>query len=255
MKRWWLLGIFLLLLAAAIQFPAAWIAPEVARLTAQRWRLAGVEGTVWRGRGTLYALHRASGHWYAGPTLTWRVMWGELAKGVLAAHIESNDGSRMQAVGRWQGWSLERLEAVLPAVHLAALLPPTLSDYGWSGAIQARTARFGCEWERPDCTGQIEIVWTGAATAQIPGPALGDYRLRLIAEGDALRFDLGTARGRLQLAGSGEFSAGKLRFKGEAAAVGDNDVRLENILRTIGRQGPTPGRYLIEYQELQQDAG
>ena len=93
------------------------------------------------------------------------------------------------------------------------------------------------------------MAWERAAVAQIPGPPLGDYLLRLTAEGAALRFDLKTVRGRLQIAGAGELSAGTLRFAGEAAAAGEGAASLEAVLRSIGRPGSAPGRYLIEYRE------
>jgi len=138
---------------------------------------------------------------------------------------------------------------VVSADQIAALLPGTLGDYGWSGLMRARTGEFRCLWARTDCAGQIELTWESAAVAQVPGPPLGDYRLRLTAEGKALRFDLATTRGRLQITGSGELSAGSLRFAGEAAATEEHAGNLNTILRTLGRPGAAPGRYLIEYRE------
>jgi len=104
-------------------------------------------------------------------------------------------------------------------------------------------------WTRTECAGQIELTWERAAVAQIPGPPLGDYLLRLTAEGAALRFDLTTVRGRLQIAGAGELSSGTLRFAGEAAATGEGAAGLDPVLRAMGRPGTAPGRYLIEYRE------
>jgi hypothetical protein len=115
--------------------------------------------------------------------------------------------------------------------------------------MRARSAQFRCRWKRPDCTGRIELAWENAALTQFTGPVLGDYQLQLIAEGQALRFDLTTLRGRLQITGAGELSDGKLHFIGEAAATGENAGNLENLLRTLGRPGAVPGRYLIEYRE------
>lgn len=138
---------------------------------------------------------------------------------------------------------------MLSADQIAALLPGTLGDYGWSGTMRGRGAEFRCRWTRPECTGQIELTWERAAVAQIPGPPLRDYVLRLIAEGEALRFDLTTVRGRLRIGGAEEWSAGTLRFAGEAAATGEGAASLDTVLRAIGRSGTAPGRYLIEYRE------
>ena len=255
MKRLWLAGIGLLVLAALIQFPAAWIAPRIGSATHDQWRVAAVQGTIWHGSGTLYADDRSSGRWLPGRGFRWRLAWTEIPKGRLAAQIDFDDGGTAKLSAGIQGWSLERFDASMPAAQMATLLPSALGDYGWSGTLSARGGTFGCNWGRPICTGQIELSWKGAGTRQIPGPALGDYRLRLTAEGEALRFDLGTERGRLQIAGSGEFSSGKMRFSGEASASGEDSARLDTVLRAVGRPGPTPGHYLIEYRETLASSG
>lgn len=251
MKRLLFAGIAFLLLAVLIRFPAASIAPYIARATGDRWRVAAAEGTLWRGQATIYALNGTSGQWYPGLGMKWRVIWSELAKGLFASKIDFDDGGTAQFSLGFRGWSLEQLNAALPAVQVATLLPSALSDYGWSGTLKSQATKFGCNWGVPRCAGQIELSWIAAGTAQIPGPPLGDYRLRMTAEGEALHFDLGTVRGRLQIAGSGELSNGKVRFTGEASANGEDAARLETLLRTIGRPGSAPGRYLIEYRETQ----
>lgn len=250
MKKLWIVGIALLLLAILVQFPAAWLAPAVGRATSERWRLAATEGTVWAGRGSLYSFDRASGSWSAGRSLRWRVSWASLAQGALAARLAFDDGGQAELEAGARGWTLRGLDATFPAAQLAVLLPSTVGDYGWAGTLAARSSGFRCTWNRPRCTGQFDLAWDDASTAQIPGPPLGDYRVRLTAEGEALRFAVTTVRGRLQLAGGGEVSQGRLAFSGEAQAAGD-DVRLESLLRAIARPGPAPGRYLIEYRETQ----
>ena len=257
MKRLWLFGVGLFLLAAIVQLPAAWLAPWIAQATHQRWRLGAVEGTVWQGRATLFALDRPTGRWRPGRGVRWRLAAGKLSPGLkrleglgrLAVQVDLDDGGGAQLAAGVRGWSIERLDAMLAADQIAALLPGALGEYGWSGTMRGRGAEFRCGWTRPDCTGRIELMWQRAAVAEIPGPPLGDYLLRLTAEGEALRFDLRTARGRLQITGSGELSAGTLRFAGEAGATGESAGNLDTILRALGRPGAAPGRYLIEYRE------
>src|SRR3990172_3308904 len=103
MARWWIAATGLLLLAALIQFPAAWIAPRLASATHERWRLASVDGTIWNGRGTLYAVDGASGRWLPGRPLKWRVLWGALARARLAARIEVDEGGMGGGVGGGPG--------------------------------------------------------------------------------------------------------------------------------------------------------
>jgi len=253
-KHLWLLGVGLFLLCAIVQLPAAWLAPWIAAATHQRWRLAAVEGTLWQGRATVYGFDRRSGRWHPGRGLRWRLAATELlpgpgGSGRLAVQVDLDEGGGAQLAAAIRGWSIERIDAVLSAGQIAALLPGTLGDYGWSGTMRGRGAEFRCVWSRPECTGRIELAWERAALAQIPGPPLGDYLLRLTAEGEALRFDLTTVRGRLQIAGAGELSAGTLRFTAEAGATGEGAASLDTVLRTIGRPGAAPGRYLIEYRE------
>lgn len=254
-KRLWLFGVGLFVVAAIVQLPAAWLAPWIAQATHQRWRLGAVEGTLWQGRASVYGLDRPSGRWHPGRGMRWRLVVSELLPGLgglgrLAVQVDLDEGGGARLAAGIRGWSIERLDAMLSADQIAALLPGTLGDYGWSGTMRGRGAEFRCRWTRPECTGQVELTWEHAAVAQIPGPPLGDYLLRLTAEGEALRFDLTTVRGRLQITGAGELSAGTLHFAGEAAATGENATGLDTILRTIGRPGTAPGRYLIEYREI-----
>ena len=254
MKRLWLFGVGLFLISAIVQLPADWLAPWIAAATHQRWRLAAVEGTLWQGRAIVYGFDRPSGRWHPGRGLRWRLAASELLPGPgglghLALQVDLDEGGGARLAAGIRGWSIERIDAMLSADQIAALLPGTLGDYGWSGTMRGRGAEYRCRWTRADCTGQIELTWERAAVAQIPGPPLGDYRVRLTAEGEALRFDLTTVRGRLQIAGAGELSAGTLRFTGEAAATGESAGNLDTILRTLGRPGAAPGRYLIEYRE------
>lgn len=249
MKRLWLYGVGLFLLAAIIQFPAAWLAPWTAQATQQRWRLGAVEGTIWRGRATLSAFDRRSGRWHPGFGIRWRWVWSELLRGRAALQADFDDGGSSQLSATFQGWTIERLDAALPVAYAAALLPGPLGEYGWSGTAQARGTGFACRWSRAVCTGQIELQLRNAAVAELPGPVLGDFRVRVTAEGEALRFDVGTQRGRLMISGAGELSPETLRFSGEAEARGADTAGLDTVLRAIGRPGSAPGRYLIEYRE------
>jgi general secretion pathway protein N len=255
-KRLWLFGFVLFLLAAAIQFPAAWLAPWTTQATQQRWRLGSVEGTIWRGRATLSAFDRPSGRWHPGYGIRWHFVWSELLRGRAALQLDFDGGGGSQLSATFQGWSIERLDAALPVAYAAALLPGPLGEYGWSGTAQARSSSFACRWTRAVCTGQVDLQLHDAAVAALTGPVLGDFRVRVTAEGEALRFDVGTLRGRLMISGAGELNAESLRFSGEAEARGTDAAGLETVLRAIGRPGSAPGRYLIDYREtLKRAAG
>jgi general secretion pathway protein N len=68
---------------------------------------------------------------------------------------------------------------------------------------------------------------------------LGSYRLTLrgdAASGDASSLNLITVDGALRLSGSGQWSGGGLRFRGEAEAAEGSESALNNLLNIIGRR-------------------
>ena len=249
MKRLWFLGVGLFLLFAAVQLPASVLAPWIREATSQRWRLSGIDGTVWHGAAALNGIDRASGRWQPGARIRWRVAWAELFRGRFVLQIDQDGGGGARIAASLPAWTINDLDAGLPVSQIAALLPGTLGEYGWAGTARLRGKEFSCRWSRLNCTGQIDLEWANAAVAQLPGPVLGDVRVRVVAEGEALRIDLVTLRGRLHLSGTGELTTEALRFSAEAEARGEGAAGLEAVLKAMGRPGPTPGRYLIDYRE------
>jgi general secretion pathway protein N len=64
---------------------------------------------------------------------------------------------------------------------------------------------------------------------------LGSYRL-LLQGGEQATLDLQTLEGSLQLQGSGRWTAGHLRFEGEARADAAHAAELSNLLNIMGRR-------------------
>jgi general secretion pathway protein N len=57
------------------------------------------------------------------------------------------------------------------------------------------------------------------------------------AEGDAAAtLQLTTTSGALQLSGSGQWAASKVRFSGQASAAAGSEAALNNLLNIIGRR-------------------
>ncbi|MFA7269280.1 MAG: type II secretion system protein N [Sterolibacterium sp.] len=247
-----LLGFTLLilffLLAAAILWPASALAPWIERGSNGHWRLANTEGSLWNGNGILLTRAGDSTDWHIAQNIRWQVRWGELWHGRLAIESAYDQGNSLIALTP-NGFSIEQIDATLPAPMMLALLPGALGRYSWSGTIQVRGSGFLCAWQTNSCAGEIELQWNDAAVAELPGNKLGDYRFRLVGEGQALRVDLATLGGRLQINGSGEIAANGLRFKGEAAATGSDSAALDAMLRTLGSRSGSPGKYLIDYRE------
>lgn len=245
--RFLVTGILFFLLAATILWPAASLSPWVESATNGRLRLASAEGRLWNGNGVLLGRTGDGGDWHSAQNIAWRLRWSDLWRGRIGVETGFEHGDALFMVGI-EGLYVERLDATLTASLIGVLLPGALGRYAWAGSMNARGSGFSCAWQSQNCQGEIALLWKDAGLAEVPGGDLGDYRIRMVGEGQALRFDLATLRGRLQITGSGEVSANAVRFRGEAGATGPSGAQLNNLLRTIGRQGATPDRFIIDYR-------
>jgi general secretion pathway protein N len=132
------------------------------------------------------------------------------------------------AIGQW------------PAAWLVGLGTPwnTLQP---SGSL--RLSSSGLTLERVQgrwlFSGQAELELAAMASRVCTLDVLGSYRLALhgdAARGVAATVQLSTTEGALQLGGSGQWSASKLRFTGQASAAPGAEAALSNLLNIIGRR-------------------
>jgi general secretion pathway protein N len=86
--------------------------------------------------------------------------------------------------------------------------------------------------------GRAELELRGMASSLSSLEVLGSYRLSLQGDegGEAARMQLSTTAGALQLEGSGQWVASKLRFDGQASAAPGSEAGLSNLLNIIGRR-------------------
>ena len=237
------------LLAAAILWPAATLVPWLERASNGHWQLSAAQGTLWNGRGTLLSRAGDAAPWRYAQSIQWRARWRDLLGGRLGVDIIFEQGGHALLAVTPGRVALERFDLSLPAPAIVVLLPGALGRYGWAGRLRARGDNFRCAWNSHSCNGEMELLWSDAAVAEAPGSKLGDYRFRLVGEGQALRVDLTTLNGRLQINGSGEITDGGLSFRGEAGATGSDAASLDALLRTLGRPAATPGKYQIDYRD------
>jgi len=236
------------LLAAAYLWPATTLAPWLERASNGHWRLAGAEGSLWNGRGTLLARSSDAAPWKTTQNIHWQARWSELRRGRFGIDIAFEQGNALITLAPG-GISLEHFNIGLPASAVVALLPGALGRYNWAGSLRSRGESFQCDWNGGACKGEIELLWSDAAVTEVPGSKLGNYRFRLVGEGQALRVDLTTLSGRLEINGSGEIAGKGLSFHGEAGATGSDAASLDALLRTLGRPAAKPGKYQIDYRE------
>ncbi len=241
-------------LALVALAPAAWLANAVAAASEQRLLLADASGTVWSGSAVPVLTGGAGSrdasalpgrlHWrlgYAGAALALRVshaccLNGELQLRVLPGwggarvELQPTVGAAGQPahIGQW------------PAAWLVGLGTPwnTLQP---SGSIRLASAGLTLEsvQGRWRLNGRAEIDLEAMASRVSTLDELGSYRIVVAGDaesGEASTLQLSTRRGALQLSGSGQWVASRLRFQGQARAAPGSEAVLNNLLNLIGRR-------------------
>lgn len=170
-----------------------------------RLRITQAHGTLWSGAGTI-EVRDARDRTGFGKPLAWRLRPAALLRARLAYDLQLDEASRPFVVSlSWSGLELEDAAFSLPAAALGLGLP-TLAPLGLSGDLQLRVPRFSIA--RGAALGNAALQWQSAGSALSPVSPLGDYELRLEADGPAMRATLQTLQGPLQLDGQGAWSSG-----------------------------------------------
>ena len=250
-KRWWIGGTLLGgALALLFSAPAAWLAAAVNDATGQRLLLAEARGTVWRGSAVV-VLTGGTGsrdasalpgrlEWVLGldglafavhlrqacciqDDLTLRVRPG---LGRLRIELPASPGSG-RLIGQW------------PAAWLTGLGTPwnTLQPSG-TLALSSNGLVAEAVQGRWIFDGRADLELRGMASSLSTLDVLGSYRMSLQGDGrgESAQLQLSTTDGALQLAGSGQWAASRLRFNGQASAAPGSEAALSNLLNIIGRR-------------------
>ena len=259
MKRWALAGAALGALVALVSFaPAAWLAQGVAQGTEGRLLLADARGTLWRGSAVLVLTGGAGSRdasalpgrlqWTLGldgAALALRARQACCIEGELKLRLVPGLGRlRLELPGTAGAAGVSEAPAMVllgqwPASWLVGLGTPwnTMQP---SGTLQLSSAGLVAEavQGRWIFSGQGELQLRGLASSLSTLEELGSYRLLLQgdARGDAAQLQLSTISGVLQLSGSGQWAASKLRFNGQASAAPGSEAALGNLLNIIGRR-------------------
>ncbi len=249
--RWGLAGAAAGATAALVAFaPAAWLAGALAAATGERLLLADARGTVWSGSAAMVLTGGAGSH--DASALPGRLQWSLAPDGpglTLRARHACCINGELRLLLR-AGLGRLRLE-----------LPPAQGGQGAIGQWPAAwLAGLGTPWNTLKPTGSLQLSSPGLAVESVQGhwlfsgsadlelgamasrvsalDVLGSYRVRL--QGDAASgaasMQLSTTSGPLQLTGSGQWAASKLRFSGQASAEAGSESALNNLLNIIGRR-------------------
>ena len=235
--------------ATAAFAPATWLADAVASATEDRLVLADARGSVWQGSAVVVLTGGRGSRdasalpgrlqWQLAPdgaALTLRLRHACCLNGPLALRLVPGMGRlRVElpatpgAIGQWPAAWLVGLGTPWNTVQPVGSLQ--LSSQGLAlEAVQGRW-RF---------SGQAQLELGSFASRLSTLEVLGSYRLTLqgAAAGadDSTGVQLTTTSGALQLGGSGQWAAGRLRFRGQASAEPGSEPALNNLLNIIGRR-------------------
>ena len=254
MKGWALAGVVIGAVPAAVAFaPASWLAGALADATEQRLLLADARGTVWQGSAVL-VLTAGAGSRDASALpgrLQWRLGLDGAAILLHARHACCINGEMTLRFVP----GLARLRIELPGAGAGAAAGP-IGQWPASWLVG-----LGTPWNTVMPSGTLQLSSPGLVLEQVQGrwrfsgsaqldlgqfasrlstlDALGSYRLIVsgdAARGDATTLALSTLEGALQLSGSGQVTASKLRFNGQADAAPGSEQALANLLNIIGRR-------------------
>ena len=233
MKRWILVAFALAAYAVALVAlaPATLIDARLQRMGEGTLRLAEARGSLWSGAGWI-EVRDAHGRAGIARRLSWRVLPVSLLRGRLVSDIELEQADRRFPVTV----SLSRVEVGalhvrLPAAALS-LGMPRLAPLRLTGEVVVDIAQLSLE--RGSVRGEATLQWRAAGSALTPVAPLGDYEVRFTAAGNAVKGELRTLEGPLELEGTGNWSSGASpSFLVTARVQAPHQEQLAPLLRLI----------------------
>lgn len=247
-RRWALGGAVAGALLAGVAYaPASWLAGALFRLTDERLLLADAHGSVWTGDAMLVLVggpgsRDASAlpdrlHWDLRPSwrgLKLRARQACCLNGELKLEVRpSLSGftlllpARPDGIGHWPARWLDGLGTPFNTLQLGGTLK--LATPGLTLQVVQGRARV---------TGTLDLTLQGISSRLSPLDQLGSYRLSVSGDGSGAgtRLNLQTLEGSLRLAGEGQWTGARLRFRGKAEAAPGQEGVLANLLNIIGRR-------------------
>lgn len=240
--RWSVGGLVLGWLVALLVFaPARWVAVAVESLTQDRVQLLETRGTVWQGSGVVVLRGGAGSRDSARlpGRLDWHLTPGLREWGLhLRASCCTPEGLSLAIQPGLQSWhvALADTRTLWPSSVLAGLGTPwnTLQFQG-DMALSFRGFGVHAALDRWTLDGELLLDAMEMSSRMSTLTPLGSYRLHLQGGAQPV-LHLTTLRGHLQLSGIGRWTAGRLRFEGEARSEPSYEAELANLLNIIGRR-------------------
>lgn len=246
--RWAWLGAILGTLLALIAFaPVLWVGALLSHYTSGKVQLLNTGGTVWSGHGDVLL---SGGEGSRGQTalpqgLRWKLRPGWSQGPVLRMSLSSpccTEQPMSIALRPSFGGAQVRVDAFSsrwPAAMLVGLGTPW-NTLRMDGQLLVQSPGFSLALNggRPRLDGQLVVEAHDLATRVSTLRPLGSYRVefRSAGDGDNAALKLATLKGGLLLDGDGQWSGGRLRFRGVASAAPGQESALANLLSIIGRR-------------------
>lgn len=207
MKRWIMIaiGVGVFTLVLVVTAPATLIDAGLHRASDGRLRLAEARGSVWSGSGQI-EVRDAGGRTGVSRFLSWRFVPGSLLRGHLVCEVALDRADRTFPVTLSPtGVEMVDAEISLPATVLG-LAVPRLKPLGLTGDVMINVARLSMA--RDGVRGNATVNWRTAGSKLSPVSPLGDYEVRLDAEGKVVHVYLRTIEGPMRLDGKGSWTQG-----------------------------------------------
>jgi len=227
-----LLGVVAYAAFAIATMPARFAAAQLEDRARNVVHVADASGTVWHGAAR--AQVDAGGASIVLENVAWRWLPAELLSGRMAFAIDARageaqvNGTLARSVTRWHASG-----SVDAPAAFAATAYPLLGTFRPEGRVTARTD--GIAWNDRVARGEAVAEWRAAAVAISDVRPLGSYRVKLQADGPAMKLDASTLEGPLRISGQGSVTPpDAVVFNGEARAEGPSARALEPLLDMLG---------------------
>jgi general secretion pathway protein N len=217
--------------AIVVAAPATVLDAELDRVSGGRLRLAEASGSLWSGAGQLEALDPGDRSGVAR-RVTWRFRPASLLRGHIVYEVGVGDAAPAFPVTiSLSGLEIAKAEIDLPAAVLGFAVPK-LAALELTGEALIHVPQLSVG--RGQMRGGATLRWRNAGSVLSPVSPLGDYELRLQADGREIHVVLRTLKGPIQIEGSGSWALGERpAFAGTSRVPAEDRDRLAPLLRLI----------------------
>lgn len=225
-------GLAVYVVALLASAPATLLDVELQHSSAGRLRLAQARGTIWSGAGDLEVLGSDGRIGIARP-FAWTFRPQALLRGELRFDVALGErAKRFPVMISGSGFRLARAHVQLPAAVLGFAVPQ-LAPLELIGNVSLNVSQLADRGGKLHGKGVVQ--WRGAGSRLSPVSPLGDYALRLDADGTMVHASVRTLRGPVALAGSGAWAiGGRPTFTAIAVVPPQDEPKLGPLLRLIG---------------------